>query len=82
MAILVRGVLKSIGVRRVATGHQPKTDKLHFNGCGGPPKPPSSTKLGIWHVHRQDQVPNTFREIFRSSDGVKMWEKATVDARF
>ena len=27
---------------------QPKTDRMHFNSCGRPSKPPSSTKLGMW----------------------------------
>ena len=36
----------------------------------------------MWDQHRQDQLPNTFREIFRYSDGVKIRETATVDACF
>ena len=36
----------------------------------------------MWDQHRQDQLPNAFREIFRYSDGVKIRETATVDARF
>ena len=36
----------------------------------------------MWDQHRQDQLPNTFREIFRSSGGVKMRETATVDLCF
>ena len=36
----------------------------------------------MWDQHRQDQLPNAFREIFRYSDGVKIRETATVDACF
>ena len=36
----------------------------------------------MWDQHRQDQLPNTFREIFRSSGVVKMRETATVDLCF
>ena len=36
----------------------------------------------MWDQHRQDQLPNAFREIFRYSDGVKIRETATVDVRF
>ena len=50
--------------------------------CGRSPKAPSSTKLGMWLKHRQDQPPNTFRKNYRKSDMVKMWENAPVYALF
>ena len=55
---------------------------MHFNSCGGPPKPPSSTKLGMWHQYRLDQLPNTFWKFFRKIDRVKIGENAPIDARF